>query len=137
MKALAFVIDNANVAIKGGGHTAWAGAANVENGALLSMRKFRGVSVNEQTGIVSIGAGERWEEVYSALEHQGLAVTGGRVAKVGVGGLILGCRFQLLASSTNQYSLMSFKAAFLTSPSSTGSSPMGSLTSRSFCPPEP
>ncbi|KAE8454491.1 hypothetical protein EG329_000114 [Mollisiaceae sp. DMI_Dod_QoI] len=38
----------------------------------------------------SIGPGNRWIDVYNALQPKGLAVIGGRVADIGVGGLAMG-----------------------------------------------
>jgi hypothetical protein len=46
------------------------------------------LSVNKN--IASIGPGNTWFDVYSALEPEGLTVVGGRVAAIGVGGLTLG-----------------------------------------------
>lgn len=48
------------------------------------------ISVSEDRTTVSIGPGCRWLDVYDTLEPFGLTVVGGRVASVGVGGLILG-----------------------------------------------
>lgn len=39
---------------------------------------------------VNIGPGNRWQDVYSKLETQFLGTSGGRVATVGVGGLVTG-----------------------------------------------
>ena len=78
------------LAIRGGGHTAWAGAANIDMGITLDLRYLTGINVDGETKICSIGAGERWGKVYSTLGAQGLAVAGGRVSKVGVAGLITG-----------------------------------------------
>ena len=81
---------NSRLAIRGGGHTPWAGSANIDNGITLDLQLLTGVDVNTKTNIVSIGAGERWKNVYEKLGAQGLAVAGGRVSKVGVAGLITG-----------------------------------------------
>ena len=81
------------LAIKGGGHAIWAGAANIEHGVTLDLSGLTGVTVDPGTKIASIGAGERWQSVYEKLGAQGLAVTGGRVASVGVSGLTLGGQF--------------------------------------------
>ena len=81
----------AQLAIKGGGHTAWAGSANIEGGVTIDLSKLRGVKLSEDDpGTVLVAGGEQWANVYSALEAQGLAAAGGRVSKVGVGGLTLG-----------------------------------------------
>lgn len=78
------------LAIRGGGHAPWAGAANIDNGITMDLQGLTGVHVNAGTKIASLGSGERWSSVYEQLEAQGLAVAGGRVSKVGVGGLITG-----------------------------------------------
>jgi hypothetical protein len=38
------------ITIRGGGHTTWAGAANIENGITLDLRKLRGVTLNLMKG---------------------------------------------------------------------------------------
>lgn len=78
------------LAIRGGGHTPWAGAANIEEGITLDLSQLTGIKVNPNTKICSIASGEKWANVYSTLGAQGLAVAGGRVSKVGVAGLITG-----------------------------------------------
>lgn len=54
------------------------------------MSRFSGVTYDESTGIASIGAGNIWDDVYSALEPYSVNVVGGRVSGVGVAGFILG-----------------------------------------------
>lgn len=81
------------IAIRGGGHTPWAGAANIQEGVTVDMQNITGVDFDPHTKLVKIGSGERWENVYSTLGQQGLAVAGGRVSKVGVAGLIAGGSF--------------------------------------------
>jgi acetoin utilization deacetylase AcuC-like enzyme len=44
-------------AIRPGGHTAWAGAANIEGGVTLNLRKLNSVQVNSAKVTVSLGAG--------------------------------------------------------------------------------
>ena len=78
------------VAIRGGGHTPWAGAANIHDGLVIDLRKLAGVKVDQEKKMVSIGAGERWGSVYKTLAEQGLATYGGRVSSAGCAGLILG-----------------------------------------------
>jgi FAD/FMN-containing dehydrogenase len=76
------------LAVRSGGHTAWEGAANIENGLVIDLRNLSLLEVSH--GVASIGTGNHWGDVYGALEKQGLAVVGGRVSKVGVGGLVTG-----------------------------------------------
>jgi FAD/FMN-containing dehydrogenase len=89
IKYLQTTPTNVKVAVRGGGHTPWAGAANIENGITIDMRKLAGVTVSANN-VVSIAAGEVWASVYTVLEEKGLAVVGGRVSKVGVTGLTIG-----------------------------------------------
>ena len=77
-------------AVRSGGHTVWPGAANVESGVTLDMRKINGVELNPDRESIVIGTGATWTDVYNLLDHENLAVPGGRVANVGVGGLLLG-----------------------------------------------
>jgi len=78
------------VAIRSGGHTAWAGSANCPDGITIDLSKLKTVNIDPKTKIASIGVGNQWVDVYSKLGEQGLAIVGGRVGKVGVGGLVLG-----------------------------------------------
>ncbi|KAL9578404.1 MAG: hypothetical protein Q9212_005735 [Teloschistes hypoglaucus] len=77
-------------AIRGAGHSPWAGSANIENGVTIDMRSIKAVKVNSSGKTVSIGAGARWSDVYRVLDAVGLGAAGGRIADVGVGGLITG-----------------------------------------------
>ncbi|KNG44766.1 fad binding domain-containing protein [Stemphylium lycopersici] len=77
-------------AVKGGGHAAWAGASSIQDGITVSMENFRQAVVASDKQTVDIGPGLRWIDVYNAVEKDGLSVAGGRMAPVGVPGLILG-----------------------------------------------
>lgn len=82
------------IAIRGGGHTPWAGSANINAGVTIDMRQLNGVNI-DRNNIVAIAAGEAWSNVYTSLERKGLAVVGGRVSKVGVVGLAIGGKFRI------------------------------------------
>lgn len=56
----------------------------------IDLRGLDSIEVNTQQSSVSVGVGATWDVVYSTLESYGLSALGGRVAGVGVGGLILG-----------------------------------------------
>jgi FAD/FMN-containing dehydrogenase len=86
----ALVSHDVPFAVKGGGHSLNAGAANIESGVTIDLRSLNEISLNEDHTIVSIGGGAKWIEVYSYLDQFGLAVAGGRVGDVGVAGLVLG-----------------------------------------------
>ncbi|TVY62856.1 Bifunctional solanapyrone synthase [Lachnellula suecica] len=77
-------------AIRGGGHTPFAGSANIDGGIVIDLRALNGVDVNAKQTIASVGAGAIWGEVYSKLDTLGLAVIGGRGSTIGVGGLTTG-----------------------------------------------
>ncbi|RDI80476.1 hypothetical protein Vi05172_g9594 [Venturia inaequalis] len=77
-------------AVRSGGHTGWAGAASVEGGVTIDLSKMKEVVVSQDKRMVTLGPGSRWGEVYSQLEEQGVAVSGGRWGNVGVGGLLTG-----------------------------------------------
>ncbi|KAG9188953.1 hypothetical protein G6011_05821 [Alternaria panax] len=77
-------------AVKGGGHAAWAGASSIEDGITISLENFKQTVVASDKQTVDIGPGLRWIDVYKAIEKDGLSVAGGRMAPVGVPGLILG-----------------------------------------------
>jgi FAD/FMN-containing dehydrogenase len=77
-------------AVKGGGHAAFAGASNIPGGITVSMEHFTKVQVSNDKKTADIGPGNRWASVYKTLEKSGVGVVGGRMAPVGVPGLILG-----------------------------------------------
>lgn len=83
------------IAIRSGGHTPFAGSANIENGVTVDLRALKGISLNEDKSIVEIAAGETWTAVYTELEKHGLTTAGGRVGRVGVSGFLLGCKLSL------------------------------------------
>ncbi|KAH7028115.1 uncharacterized protein B0I36DRAFT_246817 [Microdochium trichocladiopsis] len=88
-------------AVKGGGH-ATSGVSACEDGMAIDLDLLRGVSVDPETKLVSIGGGCRWTDVNEELWKHGLATVGGTVADTGVGGLILGGGMGFL---TPQYGL--------------------------------
>jgi len=77
-------------AVRGGGHMSWAGAANIRNGVTVDLSAMNTVSVSEDKSTTFVGGGARWQDVYLKLDAMNLAVSGGRVNDVGVGGLTLG-----------------------------------------------
>ncbi|KAJ6441518.1 hypothetical protein O9K51_05069 [Purpureocillium lavendulum] len=77
-------------AFKSGGHAAFAGASSVQGGITVSFENFKNVTVSHDKTTVKIQPGNSWVDVYRALEPYEITVTGGRVARVGTGGLTLG-----------------------------------------------
>lgn len=76
--------------VKSGGHTAFAGGSNINNGVTIDLLYLTDIVVSDDSQTVSIGPGNRWIQVAETLDPLGLAVVGGRVSDVGVSGLILG-----------------------------------------------
>lgn len=77
-------------AVKSGGHAAFAGSSSIQDGITVSMENFKQIAISADKKTVDIGPGLRWIDVYTAIEKEGLSVSGGRMAPVGVSGLILG-----------------------------------------------
>ena len=77
-------------AVRSGGHTPFAGAANINQGITIDLSALNQVTPSKDLSTVTLGPGNRWSQVYTKLDALGIAIGGGRVAIVGVGGLTLG-----------------------------------------------
>ena len=77
-------------AIRSGGHTPYAGASNIDNGVTVDLQHISSVEYDADNGLVRVGPGAIWNDVFLALEPHGVITTGGRSSTVGVGGLTLG-----------------------------------------------
>ncbi|KAG9308224.1 FAD dependent oxidoreductase [Chiua virens] len=88
-------------AVKGGGHATNPGFSSTE-GVQIAMTRFSKIVYHSKAGIVSVGAGLTWDDVYEALERYGVNVAGGRISGVGVAGYTLGGGYSW---HTNQYGL--------------------------------
>ncbi|KAI9885726.1 MAG: hypothetical protein M1823_002492 [Watsoniomyces obsoletus] len=75
-------------AVRGGGHTPWATAANIPDGVTIDLIGLKQINTTGQ--VTSVGGGARWDDVYRTLQPLGVTVVGGRNSPVGVGGLITG-----------------------------------------------
>lgn len=84
------VLTSTNFAIRGGGHTPWAGSANINGGVTIDMTSIKDITVNNNKTIASVGAGAVWGDVYRKMDSSELAVIGGRGSSIGVGGLLTG-----------------------------------------------
>jgi FAD/FMN-containing dehydrogenase len=89
----ALVSRGVEFAVRGGGHTLNAGAANIQGGVTIDLRRLNKTTLNDDQSIASIGAGSVWADVYQTLDPLKLAVAGGRAGDVGVAGLTLGGAF--------------------------------------------
>ncbi len=77
-------------AVRSGGHTPFAGSANIENGVTIDLSAMKDIRDHPDRSVTSIGPGAKWGDVYLHLDNLGLAVPGGRVSEVGVAGLTTG-----------------------------------------------
>jgi FAD/FMN-containing dehydrogenase len=83
-------IASCKFAVRSGGHTPQAGWANIDGGVTIDMQSMAQVVVASDKKSVTVGAGNRWGNVYPTLDDQDLTMVGGRVNPVGVGGLTTG-----------------------------------------------
>ncbi|KAH8769239.1 hypothetical protein BGZ57DRAFT_987095 [Hyaloscypha finlandica] len=90
LAVLTVQVTQCEFAVKSGGHGMFSGASNIDGGLTIDLLKLNQVTVSADQTQTSIGSGNRWVDVYSALDLKGLSVIGGRVADIGVGGLTLG-----------------------------------------------
>lgn len=86
-------------AVRGAGQQPAVGCNNHHDGITVDLRNLTGIHLNDDDTTVSIGAGERWGQVYSKLQEKGLAVTGSRSSLGGIGGLALSGKNSGLALS--------------------------------------
>ncbi|KAM0330774.1 hypothetical protein ACHAQA_003728 [Verticillium albo-atrum] len=76
-------------AVRGGAHTAIQGYNSIDNGVLMVLSNLTTLAVSSDRKSVQVGPGYKWGAVYKYLEQYDLAVAGGRLAPVGVPGLLL------------------------------------------------
>jgi FAD/FMN-containing dehydrogenase len=89
VKALSTGTEQCEFAVRSGGHMPWAGASDIENGVTIDLGLMNSTTVNvNDTATVLPGA--TWGDVYSTLDAQNLATSGGRASTVGAGGLVIG-----------------------------------------------
>ncbi|KAH3957243.1 hypothetical protein HBI70_237070 [Parastagonospora nodorum] len=87
-------------AVRSGGHAAFASASNIQGGITVNFEKMKDITLSEDKKVAAIQPGNRWGEIYSNLESHNLAVVGGRISDVGIGGLTTGGGISFFA---NQY----------------------------------
>lgn len=78
------------VTVRAGGHSAW---STLDDGVLIDLTDLDSIEVVEDPdggALVRIGGGARWGDVAHVLSEQGLGISSGDTASVGVGGLTLG-----------------------------------------------
>ncbi|KAH6686329.1 hypothetical protein F5X68DRAFT_276370 [Plectosphaerella plurivora] len=82
--------DYCPFSIKGGGHTAWAGANNIDDGIALDLGLMNQTDLSEDRSNIALGGGALWHDAYQNTNGTGVAFPGGRCPGTGVGGVTLG-----------------------------------------------
>lgn len=90
LAVLTFRVTQCKFAVKSGGHAAFAGASNIDNGVTIDLINLNQISLSSDKTQVSVGPGNVWYDVYNHLQPHNVTVIGGRVSAIGVGGLTLG-----------------------------------------------
>jgi FAD/FMN-containing dehydrogenase len=86
-------------AVKSGGHSLARGTSNRQDGLVIDLKHLNQIKVSDDKETAFVGSGNTWGDVYRELDPQGLAIVGGRVPSVGVGGFTLGGRYQTLLAN--------------------------------------
>ncbi|KAL9024541.1 MAG: hypothetical protein Q9196_006446 [Gyalolechia fulgens] len=81
---------NNQFAVRGGGHTFWSGAANIQPGITVDMRAMDSLQLSTDQKVAGIGGGAVWDHIYPQLVPYNLTVMGGRIPGIGVGGFATG-----------------------------------------------
>ncbi|HSX44079.1 MAG TPA: FAD-binding oxidoreductase [Candidatus Saccharimonadales bacterium] len=89
--AIKFGVENTLIlSVRSGGHSV-AGFSTNDGGLVIDLSNFNDVEVVDQDkGLVKIGAGAKWIDVATTLNKHGLALSSGDTKTVGVGGLTVG-----------------------------------------------
>ena len=90
--ALTTLLDGpqCGIAVRSGGHTTFAGANNIIEGATIDLGNMNSTTYHPENSTASLQPGSRWLQVYQTLDAIGVTVPGGRAGTVGVAGLVLG-----------------------------------------------
>lgn len=96
-----YLLDPADslVSVRSGGHGIVPGSSNANGGLTIDLSRLNAITLNKDHSVVSIGAGARWQDVYTVLDPLNITASGGRVAGIGVGGYFTGCRSLLVSFS--------------------------------------
>ncbi|CAG8959241.1 hypothetical protein HYFRA_00012599 [Hymenoscyphus fraxineus] len=90
VQAVTNPIARCQFAIRSGGHSSFANAANIHDGVTIDLRGLDGIELNTEDSLVSVGVGSSWGSVYTQLDEHNLSVAGARAFSVGVGGFSIG-----------------------------------------------
>lgn len=85
-------------ATRSGGHDPNKDHSTVQDGVLITMTDLAGASYDAQEDLAYVRPGGEWNDVIGDLEQSGVAIAGGRLGIVGVGGLLLGGGLSFLSA---------------------------------------
>ncbi|KAI1261053.1 hypothetical protein F5Y18DRAFT_403205 [Xylariaceae sp. FL1019] len=77
-------------AIKSGGHNPNRYFSSVDGGPLISTARMDEAILDQETGVLQMGPGNRLDGIAAKLQGTGWTFVGGRIGNTGTGGLILG-----------------------------------------------
>jgi hypothetical protein len=77
-------------AVRSGGHAAFSGASSVDGGMTVTFERMKDITLSQDKKIAAIQPGNLWYDIYTNLQNDSLAVVGGRVSAIGIGGLTTG-----------------------------------------------
>jgi hypothetical protein len=77
-------------AVRSGGHAAFSGASSVDGGMTVTFERMKDITLSQDKKIAAIQSGNLWYDIYTNLQNDSLAVVGGRVSAIGIGGLTTG-----------------------------------------------
>ncbi|KAF2012415.1 putative FAD-binding oxidoreductase [Aaosphaeria arxii CBS 175.79] len=89
-------------AIRSGGHMVVPEASNINDGVLIDLSRVDAIKYSPRDQTVLVGSGARWKHLYEVLEMYNRTAVGGRMADIGIGGLLLGGGLSWLS---NKYGL--------------------------------
>lgn len=77
-------------AVRSGGHGSVTGISNIQDGVTFDLRGLNSITISDDNSQVTVGPGQNWYGVYTALYKVGVTVPGGRDQNIGVAGSTLG-----------------------------------------------
>ncbi|KAB5575414.1 hypothetical protein GE09DRAFT_1215197 [Coniochaeta sp. 2T2.1] len=70
-------------AVASGGHMAWKGSSNIQNGFVFDFRGLDGIEISSTAQTAKLGTGSTWARVYKTLAPFDVTVAGARINNVG------------------------------------------------------
>lgn len=64
----------------------------MEQGIVIDLKNMPSPGLAADHKTITVSPSRTWDQVYSTLDAFGLSTLGGRVAGVGIGGLVTGCK---------------------------------------------